>query len=149
LKKAAISVFAILAIIIVSLAYLAFQPPNTAQIRIKGIVLIVDLATTPAEQEKGLSGRESMPPNKGMLFIFTVEGNWGFWMNGMKFPLDIIWFNSNREAVFIEQNLQPCGPSGCPIYSPPTNATYVLEVNAGFVAAHNISLGDTFTFVLP
>jgi uncharacterized membrane protein (UPF0127 family) len=67
-------------------------------------------------------------------------------MKGMRFSLDIIWFNSQRKAVFIEQDLLPCTPQECPVYTPPAKATYVLEVNAGFVRAHNISLGVTFNF---
>lgn len=65
----------------------------------------------------------------------------------MKFPLDMIWFNSNRQAVFFEQNLPPCSPSACQAFTPSAKAMYVLEVNADFVAEHHISLGDTFTFI--
>ena len=149
MRKAAIAVFAVLVILGVSLVYLAFQPPNTVQIRFAGVVLSVELATTPAEQEKGLSGRDSMPADHGMLFIFGTEGIWSFWMHGMKFPLDIIWFNSNREVVFVEQGLEPCSPNECPSFSPSASAMYVLEVNAGFVSMHGVSAGDMFTFVLP
>jgi uncharacterized membrane protein (UPF0127 family) len=149
LKKVVIGVFAVLLVVGIAIAYFAFQPPNTVQIRFAGVDLNVELATSPSEQAKGLSGRDSMPANHGMLFIFGAEGNWSFWMNGMKFPLDIIWFNSNRQVVFIEQGLQPCGPNECPSFSPSTAAMYVLEVNAGFVSTHGVSTGDTFTIVLP
>jgi uncharacterized membrane protein (UPF0127 family) len=88
-----------------------------------------------------------MPQNHGMLFTFQTESPWGFWMKDMRFSLDIIWFNSNRQVVFIEQNLPPCTPQQCPIYVPTAGATYVLEVNAGFVNAHGVSLGDTFNFI--
>lgn len=149
MKRAVIGVFAVLMIVVVSVAYFALQPPNTVQIRFAGVVLSVELATTPAAQEKGLSGRDSMPADHGMLFIFGAQGNWSFWMNEMKFSLDIIWFNSNRQVVFIAQDLQPCTPNECPSFTPTANAMYVLEVNAGFVTAHAVSMGDVFTFVLP
>ena len=149
MKKVAIAVFAVLMIVVVSVTYFAFQQSNTVQIRFAGVVLSVELATTQAEQERGLSGRNSMPADHGMLFIFGAQGNWSFWMYEMKFPLDIIWFNSNRQVVFIEQNLEPCTPNECPTFTPNANAMYVLEVNAGFVTAHDVSMGDVFTFVLP
>jgi len=114
---------------------------------IDGVILNVDLATTQAEQEQGLSGRGSMGPDHGMLFIFQSEDYWSFWMTEMKFPLDIIWFNSSRQAVFFEQSLPPCSPTACPVFTPSTKAMYVLEINAGFVAAHKVSLGDMFTFL--
>lgn len=117
---------------------------RTVELTIRGVRLTVELAETPADQQKGLSGRDSMPADRGMLFIFQSESMWGFWMKDMRFSLDIIWFDSNRSAVYIEQNLPPCVEEPCPVYTPAASALYVLEVNAGFVQAHGISLGDTF-----
>ena len=112
-----------------------------------GVVLTVEIATTPSDQEKGLSERDSMAPDHGMLFVFNSEGMWGFWMKGMRFSLDIIWFDSQRRAVFMEQDLPPCSLENCPIYTPPMNTLFVLEVNAGFVSARNIAIGDTFSYL--
>ncbi|MGA2972033.1 MAG: DUF192 domain-containing protein [Candidatus Bathyarchaeia archaeon] len=148
MKRTAIAVLLILIFLVVVVGYYVFQPRNSARIMIDGVVLNVDLATTQAEQEKGLSGRASMPPDHGMLFIFQNEDYWSFWMYEMKFPLDMIWFNSSRQAVFFEQSLPPCSPVVCPVFTPSSKAMYVLEVNAGFVAAHKISLSDMFTFVV-
>ena len=36
----------------------------------------------------------------------------------------------------------------CQVFTPPVKAMYVLEVNAGFIAAHQISLGDKFNFLM-
>jgi hypothetical protein len=117
------------------------------KITFAGVTLTVELATTSAEQEQGLSDRNSMPADQGMLFVFSQEAQWGFWMHEMRFPLDIIWFNASRQAVFIEQDLPPCTPSACLVYTPITNAMFVLEVNAGFVATNSVSLGESFVFV--
>jgi len=123
------------------------QPMRTARIMIGGVTLSVELAETVSEQVKGLSDRNYLAPDAGMLFVFDHEDYWGFWMTQMRFPLDIIWFNANRSVVFIETDLQPCSPNSCPIYVPPSVAMYVLEVNAGFVAAHNITIGTPFIFL--
>ena len=144
MKKIVIAALAVLTILGVSLAYFVLQPPNTVQITFAGVNLNVELATTPSQQEKGLSDRDSMPLDHGMLFIFSSQGYWGFWMHGMRFPLDIIWFNSNRQVVWIEPNLPPCNPTNCYEVTPETRSMYVLEVNAGFVTAHHIKLGTTF-----
>jgi uncharacterized membrane protein (UPF0127 family) len=135
-----------LVVLIGVVGYLLYQP-ESPHIMINGVMLTVELAETPGAQEKGLSGRQSLPSDHGMLFIFDHEDNWGFWMVDMRFPLDIIWFNSNRQAVFFEQDLSPCTPQYCPVYTPDAKAMYVLEVNAGFVAAHQITLGTTFMFL--
>ncbi|HUK50559.1 MAG TPA: DUF192 domain-containing protein, partial [Terriglobales bacterium] len=72
-----IAAAAILATIIIVLAagYYVFwisnvAGSNTARISFAGIVLTVDMATTPAEQQQGLSGRPSLPADHGMLFVF-------------------------------------------------------------------------------
>lgn len=127
-------------------AYVLLNPLGATRIEFGGVTLTVEIAKTPADQEKGLSNRDSMASDHGMLFVFDSEGAWGFWMKGMKFSLDIIWFDSQRHAVYIEQGLVPCTPQDCPVYTPPTKALYVLEVNAGFVQAHGVTLGDTFNF---
>ena len=129
--------------------YVLLRPSssNTVQIEFGGVTLTVEVAKSTADQQKGLSDRDSMANNHGMLFVFDNEANWGFWMKGMRFSLDIIWFDPQRHVVFIERGLPPCTPQDCPIYTPPVKAMYVLEVNAGFVQDHNIVLGNTFQLV--
>ena len=119
---------------------------STAQIVIAGVRLTVKLATTLPAQERGLSGLPSLPNDEGMLFVFDHEDYWGFWMINMSFPLDIIWFNSARQVVWTEPNLKPCSTYDCPVITPNVKSMYVLEVNAGFIVAHHITLGTTFSF---
>ena len=134
-------------VVLVGVVGYSLSPPKSSHILIGGVLLTVELAETTSAQEKGLSGRQSLPNDHGMLFVFDHEDNWGFWMVDMRFPLDIIWFNSNRQEVFVEQDLSPCTPQFCPVYTPDAKAMYVLEVNAGFVAAHHITVGTTFMFL--
>jgi len=148
-KSAVVVILGTLCVAVLAAYYLYPQTNASAQtttINFAGVTLIVELATTPAAQQLGLSGRDSMPANHGMLFVFQQPAEWGFWMHEMKFSLDIIWFDANQRVVFMEQSLAPCTPQGCPVFTPNTDALYVLEVNAGFVAAHNVVLGDSFSY---
>ena len=124
-----------------------FSTNSTAHILIGGVPLTVVLATTLPSQERGLSGLPSLPRNAGMLFVFGHEDYWGFWMINMSFPLDIIWFNSARQVVWTESDLNPCSPSNCPVITPSVQSMYVLEVDAGFIAANHITVGTTFSFL--
>jgi hypothetical protein len=140
---------ALIAVVMLSLftGYMLLKPTaQPTRIEIAGVILTVEFAKTPADQQKGLSGRASLPVDHGMLFIFDHEATWSFWMHEMQFPLDIIWFNSTRQVVFMQQDLQPCGAGQCPVYTPSVSALYVLEVNAGFAHIHNVTLGTTFAF---
>jgi uncharacterized membrane protein (UPF0127 family) len=108
---------------------------------IAGVRLSVEVVDTLAERGRGLSGREMLPENSGMLFVFDTPGRYGFWMYGMKFPLDIIWIDERLRVVYFVENAQPC-VNICETYEPPADALYVLEVNAGFVKKYGLKVGD-------
>jgi uncharacterized membrane protein (UPF0127 family) len=114
---------------------------NGPYVIIAGVRLSVEVADTPAERGRGLSGREMLPENSGMLFVFDTPGRYGFWMYGMKFPLDIIWIDERLRVVYFVENAQPC-VNICETYEPPADALYVLEVNAGFVKKYGMKVGD-------
>ena len=67
----------------------------------------------------------------------------------MKFPIDIIWLDSNGKAVHIEENLEPCPLAPiCPSYPPSADSQYVLGTVAGFTQRHNVSVGTDIDFEL-
>ena len=47
---------------------------------------------------QGLSERQSLAEDKGMLFLFEKPDHYAFWMKGMEFPLDIIFINGDKIA---------------------------------------------------
>lgn len=107
--------------------------------------LNIEIADTKEERIKGLGGRESLASEAGMLFVFDKEDIHNFWMKGMKIPLDFIWIN-NDQVVDLLANVSP-PPAGqadnnLPILAPVTKINKVLEVNAGLIKNHNISIGD-------
>ncbi|MGN6628953.1 MAG: DUF192 domain-containing protein [Candidatus Nitrosocosmicus sp.] len=116
----------------------------TSYVKIKSLVIYVDLAITPDQQAKGLSIKNSLNDSEGMLFPFDKPGDYSFWMKDMKFPIDILWIDTNNKIVHIEKNLQPCiFFLLCPSYSPHSNSKYVLEINADLTTRNNITVGDS------
>jgi uncharacterized membrane protein (UPF0127 family) len=101
----------------------------------------LEAATTTAEQEHGLSDRPSLSPDQGMLFIFPTPGFYQFWMINMSFPLDMIWLDQNFKVVGIKKDATPA--SYPTTFSPDAPASYVIEVNAGFVDEYGIKEGET------
>lgn len=106
----------------------------------------VEIADSDAKRAQGLMYRNSLDEGKGMLFVFDQESNYSFWMKNMKFPLDLIWINRDKEVVYIYNNFSPC-IKNCPSVSPKIQAQYVLEVNAGFVERNHIRVGDRVGFI--
>src|SRR5581483_7593288 len=70
------------------------NPPLPQQtIQVGSSTFNVEMATTPAEQACGLSGREGLADGTGMFFVFGSGGMQSFWMKDMKFPIDIVWIS--------------------------------------------------------
>ena len=123
-----------------------FQKVN---VTVNGDTLIADIADTQEKMYAGLSVRDSMNESEGMLFPFATEQPQGFWMKGMKFPIDIIWLDKDKKVVHIEPSLTPCTPFSCPTYTPSQPSLYVLETVSGFAAKHDVKEGTVLQFDLP
>jgi len=102
--------------------------------------LAVEEVVTDEDRRRGLSGRESIDQNYGMLFIFENNGRYCFWMKDMNFPIDILWLDGDYTVVDIKHSVSPdTYPKS---FCPDTQARYVLEVQAGLSAAKNIAVGS-------
>ena len=122
-----------------------FKYTDIKFVKIAGQSIKVDLALTEAEREQGLSGREELRDNEGMLFIFSVRDGSAFggeqaskfWMKDMNFPIDKIWVNEIMKIVYIKKDARP---ESYPItYGPDEGyAKYVLEVVSGFSDKNNL-----------
>jgi len=96
----------------------------------------VEVAVTAEERRRGLSGREDLAPSTGMLFVYTDTRPRVFTMEGMLFALDII----SLDADGLVTGLVTRRPGEGPFDIAP--ARYVLEVPAGWAAAHGVSVGS-------
>ena len=96
-------------------------------------IIFVEVAITPLERQKGLMERTVLEEDYGMLFVFSEEGEYSFWMKNMEISLDIIWINAEGNVVYYVKNASPCVQSPCQTYSPTADALYVLEVNPGVI----------------
>ena len=114
-------------------------------VKIAGKILKVDLALTSEEQERGLSGRNELKEDEGMLFVFDYINKHPFWMKDMNFAIDIIWIGENLQVVYIKKNAQP--ESYPETFIPPQDAEYVLEVLASFSEKNNLRVGDEVEFL--
>jgi len=102
----------------------------------------VEIVKNQKDKEKGLSFKESLPINAGMLFVYKKEDFYSFWMKDMNFSLDIIWINKNKKIVHIEKNVPPCNTKKCQKYRPTQKAMYVLEINSNLTEKLKIKKGD-------
>ena len=109
-------------------------------VQIGDAMLQVEIADTQEKKEKGLSDRESLQEDRGMLFLFEKPGRYGFWMKEMNFAIDIIWIDKNKSVIEITKNVDP--KTFPEVFYPKEAVQYVIEIQAGFTELNEIQLGD-------
>ncbi len=112
-----------------------------------GQTIFVELAITPIDQQRGLSGHTPLGDQHGMLFVFTDKAVRQFWMKDMTFAIDIIWI-SDGQVVGIEKAAPPPSDPGAqlPMYFSPDGVDQVLEVSAGWSDRHAVHVGSRLTY---
>ncbi len=96
--------------------------------------ILVELAITSEQRQKGLMFRTSLPENEGMLFVFPEEAIQNFWMKNTPIPLDVAFFD--EEGYLIEY--QSMEPNSETIHQSSEPAKYALEMNQGWFKKRNI-----------
>ncbi|WP_244613292.1 DUF192 domain-containing protein [Modicisalibacter radicis] len=109
-------------------------------------VLNVEIAREPRERSRGLMGRETLPAEAGMLFVYPREQppQGAFWMRNTLIPLAIAFLGGDGEIRAIN-HMPPCPgerAGDCPSYPAGVAFRAALEVNDGYFAARNIEVGD-------
>lgn len=119
-------------------------------ITIGAVAFDLEIAFTPEARTQGLSDREFLPENTGMLFVFEEVRTPTFWMYNMRFDLDFVWIGEDCTVRYIHHNV-PRPSEGqtrgdLPHYSPKANVLYNLEINDGLAERHGIEIGDKVKF---
>lgn len=105
----------------------------------------IEIADDEKEREKGLSGREKLNKDTGLLFVFNSKNvRPSFWMKDMNFDIDIIWIDDERIVQISSAKAEKKGTSDSDLklYIPNQEVDYVLEVNSGFADKKDIEVGD-------
>lgn len=111
-----------------------FQTDNAAThttARINDELYTLEIAQSAAERKQGLSGRESLDNQAGMLFVFPGDAQHGIWMKDMNFAIDILWLDADFDVVNM---VQEAAPESYPAtFRPQVPARYVIELPAGAI----------------
>jgi len=102
----------------------------------------IETATTPSQQERGLSGRPCFPSDGALIFMYPYDDKIGIWMKNMSFAIDVLWLDKDKKIVSIEKDMQP---SSYPakIYKPSSDARYVIEFAIGNIDELGVKVGDS------
>ena len=98
------------------------------------------MARTPEQQSQGLMNRQSLAPDRGMIFPYDPPQFASFWMKNTLIPLDIIFVRSDGSIARIAANTVPLSLEPVAAGEP---VAAVLEIAGGRSAELGIQAGDT------
>jgi uncharacterized membrane protein (UPF0127 family) len=100
--------------------------------------LDVEIADTPATEQRGLMYRTKLGENQGMIFVWPSESRRTFWMHNTCIPLDMLFLAKDGTVVGLLEQVPTLNDRSRSVRCP---AAYVLEVNAGWTRRHGIKPG--------
>jgi uncharacterized membrane protein (UPF0127 family) len=110
----------------------------TIELGIGDKTLVVEVAATGQQRYMGLSFRESLGNEEGMLFVFENERPLTFTMRNTRIPLSIAYIS--KDLVINEIVEMDVGPNQ--IFPSQQPAQFALEVNQGWFKVNGIEAGD-------
>jgi uncharacterized membrane protein (UPF0127 family) len=131
-----------------------------AEVQIDGLPrLNLEVARTPAEHERGLMDRDYLPPDNGMVFVYTQPAREGYWMRNTLIPLSIAWLDQNGTILDIQdmdalddEHAHYPGVGALPLSQAPSIPVlpyyYALETNVGWFVDHGVGVGQQVAFCL-
>jgi uncharacterized membrane protein (UPF0127 family) len=99
----------------------------------------VEVARTGEEQATGLMNRQSLAPDRGMIFPYDPPQQAAFWMKNTLIPLDMIFIRADGSIARIAANTVPLSLDPVPAGEP---VAAVLEIAGGRSAELGIQSGD-------
>ena len=115
-------------------------------LHIDNATLQTEIASTQAQQERGLMFRQKLGDNEGMIFLLPEIETATFWMKNTLIPLSIAYID--RNGVILEiHDMQPGNPAVPDQDLPRTKSesdqvAYALETNLHWFALNGVKPGD-------
>jgi uncharacterized membrane protein (UPF0127 family) len=118
---------------------------GTQVVEIAGETFELELALTDAQRYQGLSGRESIPEDGGMLFVFQSEAERTFVMRDCLVPIDILFLGPTGKVLSAyAMEVEPPGRSDLLLkkYRSRGRSALVIELAGGTIERLGIEVGD-------
>lgn len=104
------------------------------EIDISGSPVTLKVAANEDTKSKGFMNSDEPRGDNGILFVYEIPDILRFWMKNVKFPLDIIFFDENKEYVS-HTTMKPYDgekDNELEIYKSEKPAMYAVELPAGW-----------------
>lgn len=112
------------------------QPAGTQRVVINDQPFVLELAVTGEQRLQGLSDREEIAEDGGMLFVFRRPQNLAFVMRRCLVPIDLLYLDAGGRIVDMHRmKVEPAGTSEGDLkrYESAWPAQFVIELKGGTI----------------
>lgn len=123
----------------------AAEASDTQNVTIAGRTFELELALDNDARHQGLGGRESIPEDGGMLFVFPGAAQLQFIMRDCLVPIDLIYVGPSGRVVATHQmKVEPPGTPDDEMTRYPSRwpAQFAIELRGGALDEIQVSPGD-------
>lgn len=123
-------------------------PPTGVTVVFTGGALKVEVASTQAARETGLSNRTSIAADSGMIFVWPAPVDYRFspfWMKDTHFDLSIAFIDAQKRVINIEDMQKETLTN----HFATADYQYAVEATRGWFAARGVVAGSQASFTLP
>ena len=118
------------------------QKYKTGRIRVGGRVVKAIIADSFIKRLLGLMYVKNLEGGECMLFIFSYPARHGIWMRNMFFSIDVLWADSSGTIIDYVSNARPCKSFRCRVFTPSSDAKYIIEAKHGFIREYGLKVGN-------
>ena len=117
------------------------EQKNRSHKRSSGETFTLEIADTRLKQIRGLTRRESILKNYGMVYVLDAPSRYAYWMKDMQFATDVVWLDAFYRVIDLQERITP--DTYPKIFEPDQPALFVLEFLSGSVKKAGITLNGT------
>lgn len=96
-----------------------------------------EVAASDRHRQLGLMNRQTMPAQRGMLFVFPQDNTHCMWMRNTLLPLSVAFIDAEGRIINIEDMAPQTEDNHCARRP----ARYALEMNRGWFAQRGLAAG--------
>ena len=131
-----------LALFCVALPAVVGAAAGQVAIEAEGHRILAEVAGTPDARARGLMFRTTLPPDRGMLFVYPNDARHCMWMRNTDVPLSVAFLDGHRRVINTDEMAPQTDASHCATGP----ARYALEMPAGWFARHGVGAGTRLDF---
>lgn len=104
------------------------------------------IASTPAQQARGLMEVADLGPADAMAFVYDEPTTAAFWMKNTPIALSVVFYSS--AGRYLDSfDMEPCAADPCETFPTPADFTVAIETPVGDLDALGLVAGSTLTIL--